>query len=98
MPNIEKITEIKANDFLKGFAYDCRQCPVALGLIRNNYVSPSVDSQRISYFNKSNKEVTKSITKGLSRKINSIDNQRPIKPFKIIERENRFSIYKNKEN
>ena len=45
------ITTLQPSDFENGFICDCRQCPVALALKRNNYDNPVVDNLSIAYFN-----------------------------------------------
>ncbi|MXV74897.1 hypothetical protein F4Z99_11530 [Candidatus Poribacteria bacterium] len=91
------ITKIEDQDFLHGSVSDCRRCPVALALNRNGYHGAVVTHDIIAYY-KDREEISKPITKGVRRKIESIDNQNQINPFMIIEREDRFSLYKGKQN
>ena len=91
---IGTITTLQPSDFENGFICDSKQCPIALAMNRSNYRYPTVGNISIGYYNSEGKGISKKLTKDLSRKISSIDHRRNIKMFSIIERKNRFSLYK----
>ena len=91
------ITSVEESHLEHGLLADCRKCPVALAMLDGAYDNPVVDYSKISYFkfeNNLDNEITKNMTKELRRLVENIDMKMNIKPFKIIERKDNFSVYK----
>lgn len=87
------ITSVQESHFQYGFIGDCTKCPIALAMLSAGYPYPIVDYHNICYSNDYD-EITKPMTKELKRKVDAIDSKKGVKPFKIIERKDNFSVYK----
>ena len=96
---MERITRVTERCYQFGIIDDCQVCPIALALIYNGYDSVEVHNQSIDYLiyaiPTERKSTSKKITKELQKRIASIDAKTSkLKPFKIIEKNNSFSIYR----
>ena len=93
-----KITEITQEWINQGQPRECNICPIALAMMENGYFEVTIGNWDIEYYTDLTSEdpIFKQMTKQLRNKIGAIDHHRKVRPFKIIEEEHSFDIYKEK--
>ena len=93
-----KITTINQEAIDFGIQQDSEQCPIAIAMKNNDYIEPTISKTNIEYYHsRTGHETTKKeVSRRISIRISRFDKGHKIRPFKIIEKENIFDIYKEK--
>ena len=91
-----RITEVSQDYITNGIQADCGRCPVAIALSNNGYYDVTVGNDSISYYNGwlGIDQKKKPNSRKLQVRITRFDNGHKILPFKIIEKDDCFDVYK----